>query len=142
MANAITALRHTGIELSLGECYRLCGIPDPARKVEKAGNREITPPESPKKEKMAPAKIGRKTPNQGTIHASNKYTNTVTVAEQPVKGQYSHHGSEGSIRYSDLSDCPSDLSDGGVEDQVSSLPISNYQLDAFAELSSFWWIWS
>ncbi|KAF1843816.1 uncharacterized protein K460DRAFT_408138 [Cucurbitaria berberidis CBS 394.84] len=95
MEGILITCRHTGTELSLEECYRLCGIPDSAIRVEKTGNRETTPPQSPEKGQTA-------------------------VAKSDMQGQSPGRIGEGSTRHSDFSDCPSDLSDWDVQDQVKS----------------------
>jgi hypothetical protein len=80
-------IRASKIELSLEECYRLCGISVPVARVEEASKRGITPPSSPVKK---------------TSYEKNKES-TVTPKRSPPKPS--------TFSPSELSDCPSDISE-------------------------------
>jgi hypothetical protein len=92
----IDAKLRANVDLSLEECYRLYGIPDTVAKVEKASKRGITPPGSPLKK------------------GSKEQKTTITPKRSPPKPS--------TFPPSELSDCPTDLSDWDESKPVSNHP--------------------
>jgi hypothetical protein len=96
LANLV--IRANRIDLSLEECYRLCGIPVPVARFEVASKRGITPPSSPLKKD-----------SQG-----QKKESTITPKRSPPKPS--------TFSPSELSDCPSDISEWDESKLVSGGP--------------------
>jgi hypothetical protein len=94
LANLV--IRANKIDLSLEECYRLCGIPVPVAGVEKASKCGITPPSSPVKK----------------TSYEKKKESTVTPKRSPPKPT--------TFSPSELSDCPSDISEWDENKLVSN----------------------
>ena len=112
-------LRQTEIALSLEECYRLCGIRDHTAEAEKTKKVQVALPGSPG-DKLATAFDGDdETANQTPANVSNDNKHAIVGTTQSEKGD--HLASDRSSCHDDLSDCPSDISDWGVEEQVRRL---------------------
>ncbi|KAJ4365736.1 hypothetical protein N0V83_008356 [Neocucurbitaria cava] len=86
----------------------------------KPDGKKATPPKISRQAQRAAHKISGQKASQATTQASDAKNNRSSGASKVTSRQSPREGDDDSIRDSDLSDCPSDLSDWDIGGQVNS----------------------